>query len=201
MQAILDIFAVPVEIMSQLIDDYIDESEQEGIEKMRKKLKDAGANDKIANMIANAAHSVSLLNVVWALKDSTGRIERFMQVYYWVGRQWNIDWIRSQIDDSDVGSIWTQISKTEMLSDIDCYQRAIVRNVFKLMKPYRDVNMVMGFDKITKVYTQERSNWMATIQQMQSLTNPDFSVFSVALMKMKKLSDLLNSELAVSQKP
>ena len=88
--------------MSQAVAHYANEDEQEEITENHRILVQCGADQQVANIIAHAQHSSCLLNIVWALKQSTGKIERFMKVYYWIGVQWQINWLRDQVNNYQI---------------------------------------------------------------------------------------------------
>ena len=76
-KTIADIFTVPVEIMCKSVAQYADETQQEFIITHQRILEQAGASEKVASSIMLAKYCGSLLNIVWSLKSTTGKIERW----------------------------------------------------------------------------------------------------------------------------
>ena len=46
-----------------------------------------------------------------------------MKVYFHVGAEWQIDWLREQVEQYQIDSVWTQIGRRAIMADIDKYQR------------------------------------------------------------------------------
>ncbi|MAV29235.1 MAG: hypothetical protein CMF43_05465 [Legionellales bacterium] len=196
-KSIAEIFTVPVEIMSQAVAQYANEDEQEEITENHRILVQCGADQQVANIIAHAQHSSCLLNIVWALKQSTGKIERFMKVYYWIGAQWQINWLREQVNNYQIDSIWTQIGRRATMADIDRYQRVLVNSLFSQIRAFHIDEIDRGLAGIVERQQTVYDDWMRTIAHMQSLNRLSFSVFSVAILRLKTLCDAMTAGIEV----
>ena len=179
--------------------DYLGDDEQEQSSENYRMLVKAGASEKVAHLIALSEHCASLLNAVWSLKDTTGRIDRYMSVYYWIGKNWHIDWLRRQIEAIPLDSIWTQVGRSAAASDIDSCQRVLVRHVFTLLKPYKNADIESRIHEVGKRYHKQFTDWQQTIEQMQSLTQSNFAVFTVCIRRLECLSDAMRDDLEVTQ--
>lgn len=196
-KSIADIFTVPVEIMSQAVAQYANEDEQEEITENHRILIQCGADEKVATSIAHAQHSSCLLNIVWALKHTTGKIERFMKVYYWIGAQWEINWLRKQVNDYQIDSIWTQIGRRATMADIDRYQRILVNSISSQIRAYHTDEIDRGVAEVIERQQAVYDDWMQTIAHMQSLNRVSFSVFSVAILRLKTLCEAMSAGIEV----
>jgi NAD-specific glutamate dehydrogenase len=187
MQGIIDIFSVPVELLISDVFDQLAEAAQQEVVEVYEALVQAGADKKVANIISYAEHSVHLLNVVWALKDTTGKSEQFAKVYFKLGSVCALDWLREKIDQHSVDSIWMQISKAVLLSDINRYHREIAQHVFQQIKSYRRVPSDEVLTKVLLQYDNAYQVWSETIEQFQATKKLDFSMFNVALLRLDGL--------------
>ena len=176
---------------------YSDEEEQERISENHRMLTQCGAEQHIASAIALAEHSGCLLNIVWALKHSTGKIERFMKVYFHVGAEWQIDWLREQVEQYQIDSVWTQIGRRAIMADIDKYQRLLVNGIFTQIRAYHSDEIDRGVVEIIQRHQGVYDDWMRTVSHMQALNRVSFSVFSVAILRLKTLCEDMTAGIVV----
>ena len=193
MKEIADIFSIPIELLARHISLTVDEDDQEEAARWHALLVESGAGGHIANTVAYSGYLAGMLNIVWGLKDTTGKIDKFAEVYFWIGKNWSISWLREQVDHMPIDSIWSQITKTSMLKDIDRHQRSMAKNVFIMLKAYRRSQYSKGYEEILSRYKMEYQDWLNVVERMQAITKMDFSMFSVALLKLKALSDVIES--------
>lgn len=186
-----DIFTVPVELLTKQIAATIDESEQERTAEMYQVLMEVGAGEHYATVVAYADYMAGLLNVVWGLKDITGKIDKFAEVYFWLGKHWQIIWFREQVDQQPLDSIWSQIAKTNMLKEIDGYQRSMAKHVFVMLKSYRRSQYTRGYEEIVDQYHQEYQAWVDAVEQMKTVNQIDFPMLSVVMMRLAALSSVM----------
>ena len=195
---VAEIFSVPVDILMQSIQQYLDEDALLKATSMRDKIVAHGATEAIANVIAYASHGDALLNIVWAMRETTGRVERFAELYYKLGDLWSMKWLREQIEAAPDETIWAQIARSAALKDLDDYQRSIVKAVFTIKKGIGRA----GFEELQKVvdkrYGHVLDEWLRVVKQMQSLAQVDFAVFSVALLRLSRLVEVMNQDLAAT---
>ena len=192
-----DIFAMPIELLAKHISLTVDEDDQEEAASLHAFLVGTGADAHIANTITYSGYLSGMLNIVWGLKDTTGKIDKFAEVYFWIGKNWLISWLREQLDQMTIDSIWSQITKTSMLKDIDRHQRSLAKNVFIALKAYKRSQYTKGYREIVDRYNDEYQDWMNVLEKMQAITKMNFSMFSVALMKLEALSSAIKSECEV----
>ena len=160
---------------------------------------ESGADEHIANTVAYASYLAGMLNIVWGLKDTTGKIDKFAEVYFWIEKNWLIAWLREQLDQMAIDSIWSQITKTSMLKNIDRHQRSLAKNVFIMLKAYRRSQYSRGYREITDRYSEEYQDWLNVVQRMQVINKMDFSMCSVALLKLEALSQVIELGCEVTE--
>ena len=194
-KTIADIFTVPVEIMCKSVAQYADEAQQEFIITQQRVLEQAGASEKVASSIMLAKHCGSLLNIVWSLKNTTGRIERFMHVYYWLGKHWHIDWLRMQVENYQVDTIWAQMGRSAALTNIDKCHRSLVNSIFTQLKAYRLSDIEHGLTKIMSRHQDAYDDWADSVTHMQAMPRLSYAVFSVGIMRLEKLSESLYADM------
>jgi NAD-specific glutamate dehydrogenase len=149
-------------------------------------------------VIAYASHGDALLNIVWAMRETTGRVERFAELYYKLEDLWSMRWLREQIEAAPDETIWAQIARSAALKDLDDYQRSIVKAVFAIKKGIGRAEFEQLQEVVDKRYGHVLDEWLRVVKQMQSLVQVDFAVFSVALLRLSKLAEVMNQDLAAT---
>ena len=194
MQGVADIFAVPVEILSEIVPSHLSERALEQAEYRQGLLERYGAEAQVAKMIAFAPYRASLLNVVWAMRETTGRIEAFSGLYYWVAEYWSFAWLRTEIEAMPVGSIWSQVARSSVLTDLDRLQRELTCALFDVLKSMRNRSDYQGaVDFVVSRYPSQSGDWVDVIAQMKSHHKLDLSIITVALLRLSKLCQVLKS--------
>ena len=192
MQSIADIFSVPVELLCAQVSTHLHEADQAQVLAVQELCVKYGADSSVAASIGLAPYSASLLNVVWALRETTGKIERFSALYFWLGDHWSLNWLRQAIDAFPVDSIWVQVAKATMLADLDKLQRDVSRSLFVMLKSHKPSDDFMAaIDAAASLYPDHYADWMHALEQMKTVQSIDFAVVTVALMRLGKLCDLL----------
>ncbi len=199
MQTIADIFAIPVELLNESVPVHISEQSVEQCQYRHDLLLSYGADNKVASMIAYAPHCAPLLNVVWALRETTGKIEHFSGLYFWLSDYWSFTWLRAQIDAFPVDSIWSQVAKSSVITNLDRLQRDLSKYVFLVLKSKRNRDDYQGaIDEVIQRNQAECSDWEHAVEQMRSVHKIDLSVITVALLRLNKLCSVLEDSYDVS---
>ena len=193
-KTIADIFTVPVEIMCKSVAQYADETQQEFII-THQRILERPVQGKVASSIMLAKYCGSLLNIVWSLKSTTGKIERFMHVYYWLGKHWHIDWLRTQIENYQVDTIWAQMGRSAALTNIDICHRSLVNSVFTQLKAFHRGDVEQSLAKIMERHQVTYNDWIESVKHMQAMPRLSYAVFSVGIMRLEKLSESLCSDM------
>lgn len=192
---IADIFIVPVDILMCSISGYLGEGALLQASALRDQMLACGASETIANTVAYAKHADALLNIVWAMRETTGRVEYFAEVYYGLQNLWSFGWLREQIEATPDETIWVQIARSAALKDLDDYQRSICRAVFAVTKAIRRVDLENLQDFLSERHGHVLSEWLRVVAQIKAVEKTDFAVFSVALLRLSKLSNVLCNDL------
>ena len=83
------------------------------------------------------------------------------------------------------------------MADIDKYQRLLVNGIFTQIRAYHSDEIDRGVVEIIQRHQGVFDDWMRTVSHMQALNRVSFSVFSVAILRLKTLCEDMTAGIVV----
>ncbi len=142
---------------------------------------------KLAEKIAALDPLASVFDIAEISAASNFEIKVIAKVYFAVGNRFSLKWLRSKAASINYTNHWQKLSGKTILEDLYSYQMKIAKSIVDSSRN----------DKIL-CENESMSNWIKKsdflverfdnfISELKSQTNPDLSVFVVALNRLKPL--------------
>lgn len=143
----------------------------------------------LARKIANTSAMFSALDIVEASVMHKLPVEQVVEVYYAIGRYLHLDWFREAIKNHSVSNHWEALARATYRDDLDRQQRNLTVSILKLNGP-KFLNMESLIDHWMKKHTLLVDRWEYFVTELRNATDPDFTMFSVALRELLDLSQV-----------
>lgn len=142
---------------------------------------------KLAEKIAALDPLASVFDIAEISATSNFDLKVAAKIYFEVGNRFSIKWLRSKVSSINYENHWQRLSSKTILEDLYTYQMKITRSIVDSC----------GKDKIL-CEVESVKNWIrkseflvdrfdAFITELKDQSNPDLSVFIVALNRLKPL--------------
>ena len=118
--------------------------------------------------------------------NSGEKLATVVDIYYTVGEQLQLNWLGKTINQLPVANYWQALARETYLDDLAWQQRALTYNVVSSKQSASSARtMVNGWVEANEDAISRASNML---NQLQTETQPDYSMFSVALRELLNLA-------------
>lgn len=148
--------------------------------------------EEIAFAAAQMSAMFSALDIVDASMHYKLPVESVIITYYAVGSRLELGWFREQVKRHQVSSHWDALARAAIRDDLDRQQRIITVSIMLMHANVDDVDA-----KIDAWITHHKvfvDRWRLMISDLKSITNRDFTMFSVALRELMELAHISTLE-------
>jgi glutamate dehydrogenase len=160
--------------------------DRDKFEKVRKEHVDAGAPPELASRIASLdAHNAALDIVELATKFRV-RVVEAARVYFEVGAQIGLDWLRNQVEQLAVEGPWQAVARTGLRDSALRIHRRVAEHV--LAREERGTAQVRVAAWLGAA-GEELTHWQRTLADMRTAGAADFATLSVGVETVRKLAD------------
>jgi glutamate dehydrogenase len=159
------------------------ESFERKIERYRLNNVDAKLAGRVAAMDAVA----SAFDIAEISESSKFDLKTIAKIYFAVGTRFSLKWLRSRVSNLVVTNHWQRLAHKTILEDIYSYQMRIAKQIVEFGsddKKLCEVNSVENWIKTVDFLVERYDSF---IHDLKTQTNPDLSVFVVALNRLKPL--------------
>ncbi len=159
--------------------------EAERHERFLEQLKQAGAPDSLAQRVAALGLVQSAVDVVDVARAAKRPLEATARVYFGLGADLGLDWIRGSIDRLAVEGRWQALARATLREEYHALHRRLcadaVARAGSAQAPAATIAAWTGRHK------REAEGLRRTVKDMQAVEAPDFATLSVALQAVRRL--------------
>jgi len=121
------------------------------------------------------------------ISASTGqKLTRVVDTYYAIGEELQLNWLGKMINQLSVNSYWQALAREAFLDDLSRQQQTLTCNVVSVMKQSGVPQVIVAKWAEQNSAAIARAEYM--LKQLQTESQPDYSMFSVVLREFQSLS-------------
>jgi len=142
---------------------------------------------KLAAKIAAMDPVASAFDIAEISESSKFDLKTIAKIYFVVGTRFSLKFLRSKINNLVVTNHWQRLAHKTILEDIYSYQMRLAKQIVEYgceEKKLCEVNSVENWVKTVDFLVERFDSFIA---DLKTQTNPDLSVFVVALNRLKPL--------------
>jgi len=142
---------------------------------------------KLASRIASMDPVASAFDIAEISAASKFDLETIAKIYFAVGTRFSLKWLRSRVSNLSFENHWQKLSGKTILEDLYSYQMRIAKTIVNHScndKNLCEINSLDNWIKTVDFLVERFDNF---ISDLKTNTNPDLSVFIVALNRLKPL--------------
>jgi glutamate dehydrogenase len=144
-----------------------------------------GAPEPVARRVASLGAAQAAIDIVDVAGERGIPVERAARVYFGLGAELGIDWIRSEIERLAVEGHWQAVARATLREEAYTLQRALCADAL-------DTPGTREPSATVKAWIAGRSrrveSLQRTVQEMRSVDGADFATLSVALQAVRRLA-------------
>jgi glutamate dehydrogenase len=160
--------------------------EAEQYEASLQRLRSQGAPEAIARRVASLGAAQAAIDIVDVAGQSKRPVEPTARVYFGLGAELGIDWIRSEIERLAVEGHWQAVARGTLREEAYALQRSLCRDALAKQRAGRPADAVAAW---IRSRPRRVENLRRTVQEMRSVDGTDFATLSVALQAVRRLAD------------
>jgi glutamate dehydrogenase len=149
---------------------------------------DVGVPDALARRIAAIGPLYAGLDVVDVAREGKLPVEVVAKVYFHIGRELRLDWLRARIEELSVEGHWQAVARGTLREDLYAQQRALAAQA---LQGARDSHAAMKqLEQWLSAHAGRLEHARRVLSDMQAANIADFPSLSVALQEIRKLARL-----------
>lgn len=144
-----------------------------------------GVPERLAKRVSAIGFVTDLLEIVRAATETDCATDRMAEVYFALGREMPIDWIRRAIDQLPVDGIWQARARGALRDRVVNIQRALAMQVYSVNR-CREASR--GIEKMLGQFADRYERVMELLTQMRESESTDFATLTVAVNELATLT-------------
>jgi glutamate dehydrogenase len=159
--------------------------EAEHYEAALRQLREDGAPEALARRVAGLGAAQAGIDIVDVAAQRGMPVEPAARVYFGLGTELGIDWIRSEVERLNVDGHWQSVARSTLREESYALQRSLAAEVLQSAGARDPAAAVAAW---VKARPRRIENLRRTIQEMRGVDGPDFATLSVALQAVRRLA-------------
>jgi len=158
--------------------------EAERFEKFLGQLVQAGAPESLAQRVAVLGSVQSAVDIVVIAGESKLPVEATARIYFGLGADLGLDWIRGSIDRLGVDGRWQALARATLREDCQALHRRLCADAIARDHTREPATAIAAW---VRRHEREVENVRRTVKDMRGIETPDFPTLSVALQAVRRL--------------
>lgn len=141
---------------------------------------------ELATEVCRADFLFSATSFVEISTNSSEKLATVVDIYYLVGERLKLNWLGKMINQLPVANYWQALARESFLDDLAWQQRALTYNVVSSKQSTAGAKAMVANWEASNEEAISRAS--AMLMQLQGESQPDYSMFSVALRELLNLA-------------
>ena len=144
---------------------------------------------KLAGTIAAMDPVASAFDIAEISAASNFDLKTIAKVYFAVGTRFSLKWLRTKVSNMPCDNHWQKLSAKTILEDLYSYQMKIAKSIVNFSCEDKTLCEINSIENWVKTVSFLVDRFDSFINDLKTQTNPDVSVFVVALNRLKPLAN------------
>jgi glutamate dehydrogenase len=173
-----------VQHMPAILNDSLAEAFNQGVQQYV----DVGVPEILARRIAATGPLYAGLDVVDVAREAKLPVEMVAKVYFQIGSELGLGWLREQIEELSVDGHWQAVARGTLREDLYAQQRALTAQALNGARDSRSA--IKQLEKWLETHAARLDHARRVLADMKAANIADFPSLSVALQEIRKLARL-----------
>ncbi|HEY3646191.1 MAG TPA: NAD-glutamate dehydrogenase [Gammaproteobacteria bacterium] len=149
---------------------------------------DVGVPEALARRVAAIGPLYAGMDMVDVARQTKLPVEAVAKVYFHIGRELQLDWLRSKIEELPVDGHWQAVARGTLREDLYAQQRELTAQALGSAREVRAA--VKQLDQWLETHAARLDHARHVLSDMKAANIADFPSLSVALQEIRKLARL-----------
>ena len=173
--------------LSSILSEVLAQASKESYERKIERYCLNNVDRKLANNIAAMDPVASAFDIAEISAASNFDLKTIAKVYFAVGTRFSLKWLRTKVSNMAYDNHWQKLSCKTILEDLYSYQMKVAKSIVDFSCDDKTLCEVDSIENWTKTMSFLVDRYDSFIADLKTQTNPDVSVFVVALNRLKPL--------------
>ena len=179
-------FKEPLKKVQSAIGSVAKNEELDKREELVAQLKDIGISDEWVDMLVMPENMFSGLGVIEVANLSKVSVEDAAEMFIELMRVLKLDWFATQLAEIKVETYWQANAREAYIDDLEAQLRKLSVLLLSERRENREVQVIVN--EWMEANTHLVSRWTTMVNKVESISQTDYAMFSVAL---RELNDLV----------
>lgn len=180
-------YQAPIKQLEALLPSLMSGVTRTYLENLAEQFVKMGLDKNIAQRIASSRAMYTLLNVVEVALENKLDLVKTAQIYFDVGKQFNLVWFRDQINSDSREGHWDLLARFALREELDAHQRKLTVLIMQTIKEK------LPAEKMISTWIDQhpliKQRWDKILEMLHGSTSIDYVMFFISL---RELTDLIN---------
>jgi glutamate dehydrogenase len=190
-QNVIEKFAPSVTDLNIRIEELLVGSEATRLKEETQELVDAQVPLSLAHKVAKTTALFPALDMVDIIKKVPEPLEKVAVIYFSLGENLELDWLRTLILMHPVENHWDALARAALRDDLDWQQKNLTLNVLKMPAEDSTLTLLSEWSLKNQMLLDRWQNMLSDLRRSQ---NPNFIIFFVAV---RELMDLAKIDISI----
>ncbi|MGH8396710.1 MAG: NAD-glutamate dehydrogenase [Gammaproteobacteria bacterium] len=184
--AVVPLYRPGIEALNTHMAAVLGEAQLDIYHRMQQQYRDVGVPEALAQRIAALSSLYAALDLVDVARDTKLPVDVVARIYFHIGRELGLDWLRGQIETLAVEGHWQAEARATLREDLYAQQRTLTAQVLSKTKDSR-----AAMDHMDAWFTEHRTriqHAQRMLADMKTANIADFPSLSVAMQEVRKLA-------------
>lgn len=183
-QDVIEKFAPSVAEFSIHIEQWLIGSEALRLQAETQDLIDSEVPPELARKVAKTVALFPALDIVEIIKKVPESVEKVATIYFSLGENLELDWLRNQILEHPVENHWDALARAALRDDLDWQQKHLTLNVLQMPPENTTLALINEWSRKNQLLLER---WESMLADLRRSSTPNFIIFFVAV---RELMDL-----------
>jgi len=160
--------------------------EKDAFDKNKARIKNLGGSENLANELACVRGLFSALDIIAAANHYDFKIKDVVNVYFAMGDQLKLSWIRTQVIAHTVENHWEALTREALRDDLDWQQKQLTVAILMHNGSIVDINKLL--EKWRVDYELLVGRWEIMLSDLQANIDLNYTMFFVAIRELLDLT-------------
>jgi glutamate dehydrogenase len=190
---VITAFKKPLESLNEKFMEILPEGPKEAWLKDAQDMVDQGVPEQLAQKVAATDMLYTALGVIAVAQNLKKDALTVAHGYFRVGESLGLEVFARQVNSLSVNSHWQAMARESFRDDLEWQQRRITQGLFIQMKEKDDLdNTVDQWLEVNQILVER---WLRMMNEIRAISEPEFSMYSVAIRELLDLSQATMPEL------
>jgi glutamate dehydrogenase len=168
------------------LDDTLDEAQRRSLDQTTDALVAFGMRTELARRVAESASLIAALDIVEAATTAGTDLRTMAALYFAVGGELQLEWLRAQAAEEPGDSHWTSMAKASLSDDLLVQQRRLAVAAEQFADPAGDARAAVS--RWLEANREHARGHVVLLEELRAAAGVDVAMLTIAVQQLRELA-------------